>query len=59
MTPKNPERVKSSWVCCTARAVGLGEEAGWMVHDRYMLSYDDLSNRSCCHPLRFPVRNLR
>ena len=29
-----------------------------MVHDRYMLSYDDLSNRSCCHPLRFPVRNL-
>ena len=37
-----------------AARLGLGDEAGWMVHDRYMLSYDDPANRSCCHPLRFP-----
>ena len=37
-----------------AARLGLGEEAGWMVHDRYMLSYEDPANRSCCHPLRFP-----
>ena len=37
-----------------AARLGLGDEAGWMVHDRYLLTYDDPANRSCCHPLRFP-----